>query len=166
MSDTKRRMLGMVIPFGVAFLPDTALAIFGSGPFEVADTFFFHALYVVHPWAVLAGYVAWAAVIIGLLLLLPEALAVILTIAVVFGHVAGAYTQSMPMLGTGWYQIANGSFLAAAVLAGTGLWWSARASATAQDRTGADFLPAWLRWCLIVALLGAACCMIFIPRQT
>jgi hypothetical protein len=90
-------------------------------------------------------------------------LAVILTIAVVFGHGGGAYSQLTAVLGSWWYQAANGMFLLTAVTLGTGLWWSARASLATERSTREDRMPAWLRCGLIALLTGAAGCMVWIP---
>jgi hypothetical protein len=170
MTDSQRRLLGMGIPFALAFVTDTALTtaltVRGTPPWEIVERGFFHALYVIHPLAVIAGYVIWACVIIGLLLLLPDVLAVILAIVVVFGHVGGAYSQLIPVLGSWGYQITNGVFLLTAVTLGTGLWWSARASPPVHRFARANGLPARLRWGLIVLFAGVAGCMVLIPWRT
>jgi hypothetical protein len=167
MTDSKRRLIGMGIPFGLAFVTDTALTtaltVRGLRPWEVEDRLFFHTLYLIHPLAPIAGYLMWACVIIGLLLLLPDVLAVIVTIVVVFGHVGGAYSQIYPFLGSWYYQPANGLFLLTAATLGTGLWWSARASRAVHRSGHANGLPALLRWGLIALLTGVAGFMVLIP---
>ena len=167
MTDSKRRLLGMGIPFALAFVTDTALTtaltVRGYRPWEVEDRLFFHTLYLIHPLAPLAGYLMWACVIIGLLLLLPEVLAVIVTIVVVFGHVGGAISQVYPFLGSRYYQPVNGLFLLTAVALGIGLWWSARASPAVQHSGSTYGLPAWLRWGLIAVLTGVAGCTVLVP---
>jgi uncharacterized membrane protein YczE len=87
-----------------------------------------------------------------LLLLLPELLAVILTIALVFGHTAGAYTWLIPVLGPEWYRVAIVMFLVVAVALGTGLYWSVRASVHADQTIGVQPVSAWLRCGLSAAL--------------
>lgn len=170
MTDSKRRLIGMGIPFGLAFVTDTALTtaltVRGLRPWEVEDRLFFHTLYLIHPLAPIAGYLMWACVIIGLLLLLPDVLAVIVTIVVVFGHVGGAYSQIYPFLGSWYYQPANGLFLLTAATLGTGLWWSARASRAVYRSGHANGLPALLRWGLIALLTGVAGFMVLIPWRT
>jgi hypothetical protein len=150
MTDSKRRLVGMGIPFALAFLPDTVLAIFSHS--TIVDGLLFRSLARLHPRAEILGYVAWAGAIVGLLLLTPELLAVILTIAVVFGHVVGSYLQLTAFLGSWWYQAANGLFLIAAVALGTGLTWSARAASMADHAVLGMRLPAWMRWGLIAFL--------------
>ena len=162
MTNSKRRLIGMGIPFGLAFATDTALAI--RGPiWEPHDRLFFHALWLIHPSMVIAGYLTWACVIVGLLLLLPDVPAVVVTIAAVFGHVGGAYSQLMPRLAGSGYQITNGLFLLTAATLGIGLWWSAQAAPKGQRRGDATVLPARLRWGLIVLLAAAAGCIVLVP---
>jgi len=151
----------MGIPFALAFLPDTALSTYSQT--TIVDGLLFRALARLHPQADILGYVAWAGAIVGLLLLTPELLAVILTIAVVFGHVVGAYLQLTVFLGSLWYQAANGLFLVAAVALGTGLTWSARAASVVEQSAPRRRLPAWLRWGLIAFLSVVALCTIWHP---
>jgi hypothetical protein len=161
MTDSKCRLVGMGIPFALAFLPDTALSICSHS--TIVDGLLFRALARLHPQADTLGYGAWAVAIVGLLLLTPELLAVILTIAVVFGHVAGTYFQLTVFLGSWWYQAANGLFLLAAVALGTGLTWSARAAPVAKSPDLGRRLPAWQRFGLIAFLSALALCMIWHP---
>jgi hypothetical protein len=163
MTDSKRRLIGMGIPFALAFIVDTALTVNGNAPFELWDRLIFHRLALIDPLAVLAGYLLWAVVIVSLLLLLPEVLAVILTIAVVFGHVGGAYSQLTMHLGSWWYQAANGMFLLTAVTLGIGLWWSARASSMTKPSTDENRLPGWLRWWLIALFAALAGGILVVP---
>ncbi len=167
MTDSKRRLIGMGIPFGLAFVTDTALTtaltVRGHPPWEIVDRLFFHTLYLIHPLAPIAGCLSWACVIIGLLLLLPDVLAVIVAVAAVFGHVGGAYSQLIPFLGSRGYQITNGVFVLTAAALGTGLWWSARVSPAVQRSGPAYDLPVWLRWGLITLLAVVAGCMVLIP---
>jgi hypothetical protein len=135
----------MGIPFLLAFLPDTILSIFSQS--TIIDGFLFRGLARFHPQAVLLGYLAWAVAILALLVLLPEWLALILTISTVFGHIAGAYGQLIGTLGNLWYQAANGLFLAAAIALGVGLTWSVRAASMDQSSTT---LSTGLRSALIV----------------
>jgi hypothetical protein len=123
-------------------------------------------LYLINPLALIAGYLIWAGAIIGLLLLLPDVLAVIVTIVVAFGHVGGAYSQVIPVLGSWGYQVTNGVFLLTAAALGTGLWWSARASSAVRRSGPAGSLPVWLRCGLIALLAGVAGCMVLIPWGT
>jgi hypothetical protein len=157
----------------VAFLFDTVLAIcnqpkwYWQGHYDAAlePTLFFQGLYVTHPVAAIAGYIAWAAVVASLLLLLPELLSVILAIVIVFGHICGAYSQLIPVLGSGWYQVANSMFMTTAAALGSGLYWYFRTSPPACLLKHGKLLPIWLRWSLIAALLGTGGFMIWVPSR-
>src|SRR5215468_3485131 len=96
----KRHLLGVGIPCLLAVLLDAGLTTLGqsqeywNGDYSAVNEGnpFFRNLFAIHPGAAIAGYVVWAGILIGLVLLLPEVLAVVLSMAVVFGHVGGAYT--------------------------------------------------------------------------
>jgi hypothetical protein len=173
MTDSKRRLLALGLPCCLAFVADSTVTLcaqpkeYWQGHYDwtVEDSLFFHALYVIQPLAAVAGYCAWAAVIAGLLLLLPEVLAVILAIVIVFGHVLGAYITLAPILPGGWYQVANGMFLAAAAALGIGLYWFLLTSSGDGLAGRGKPLPSWLRWGLIASLLGAGCFMIWSPLR-
>jgi hypothetical protein len=147
-------MVGMGLPFLLAFLPDTALAICSRS--TIVDGILFRALAQLHPQAFSLGYLFWAGAIIALLLLLPELLAVVLTIAVVFGHAAGAYLQLTTVLGSWWYQAANLLFLFAAISLGTGLTWSARAAPPAGHAITLMGMSARTRWGLVAMFSAVA----------
>ena len=163
----KRRLIGMGLPFGLAFATDTALTLRGQSVWEAHDRLFFHALWLIHPSAVVAGYLIWGCLVVGLLVLLPEVLAGIVTIAAVFGLVGGAYSQVAPDLGSWRYQITNGLFLLTAAALGTGLWWSVRALPSVHRPNSARDRPRWLRRGLrrgLIALLAAAAgCIVLVP---
>jgi hypothetical protein len=161
MTTSKRRLVGMGIPFALAFLPDTALAAYSQR--TIVDGLLFRALARLDPKADALGYAAWAGAIVGLLLLTPELLAVILTIAAVFGHAGGAYLQLTVFLGGLWYQAANAVFLLAAVALGTGLTWSVQPASVVEHLPPGKRLSAWLRWGLIAFLSVVAFCAIWHP---
>jgi hypothetical protein len=169
MADWKRRVLGMGVPCLLAFLLDSSLTLHGQPAEYWAGNYthttegapFMRRLYMIHPLAAVAGYLVWAGLMFGLLVLLPEVLAVILSIAIVFGHVAGAYTWMLPIT-VGWYQTVNGMFLVTAIVLGVGLHWSLRAPVQ-TDATSTRRLPTWLRWGLITLFFGTGCSMIFAP---
>jgi hypothetical protein len=125
------------------------------------------------PAAAIAGYAAWAGVLLGLILLLPEVLAVCLSLAVVLGHTAGAamWLDGLITVGrlgggitVGWFQTARGMLPAAAAVLGVGLCWSLREPV--QGRTKEEHRP-WnqvLRWGLVAALLGIGAYMMLFPH--
>lgn len=181
MADWKRRVLGMGVPCLLAFALDATLTMWGQPQEYWAGNYslttegapFFRQFCVMGPAAAIAAYAAWAGLVIGLILLLPEALAVSLSIAVVFGHTAGAsmWLDGLITVGrlgggitVGWFQTAHGMFPAAAVVLGIGLCWSLREPGQGQAN-GAD--RPWnplLRWSLVVALLAMAAYMFLFPH--
>jgi hypothetical protein len=170
MSDWKRRLLGMGVPCMLAFLLDSCLTLRGqpaeywSGnyAYTTEGAPLMRRLYTIHPLAAVTGYLVWAGLILGLLVLLPEVMAVILSIAIVFGHVGGAYTWLAPAITVGWYQTVNGMFVVTAITLGVGLHWALRAPER-TDATSARQLPPWLRWGLIALFFGTGGAMIFAP---
>src|SRR6266852_3031289 len=97
MPDWKRRLLGLGLPCMLAFLFDTGLTLHGQPAEYWAGDYssstegapFFRKLFEMHPAAAVAGEGLWAVIILVLILLLPEVPAVILTITIVLGHMAG-----------------------------------------------------------------------------
>ena len=168
MSDSTRRLLGIGIPCLLAFLLDSGLTLHGQPAEYWAGDYsntneggpLFRRLFMYHPLAVVAGYAVWAGILAGLIVLLPEVLAVIFSIAVVFGHVGGAYSWLTVMINVGWYQTANGLFLAAAIILGVGLHWYLRGPVPKRSESR---MPIWLRWGLILLLVAMAGSMIFVP---
>lgn len=180
MSNGKRRLLGMGLPFLFVFLLDFGLTLHGQPADYWAGNYacsneqapFFRRLYMIHPLAAVAGASAWAALTIGQFVLLPEVLAVILFIFVVVGHIYGAYTWIIIAIVdvVGWdrfgmverYQFGMGTNLAVAIIIAVALHWSYHAPMMNVD-TSARRLPPWLRWGLITLLSGMALVMIFAP---
>lgn len=85
---------------------------------EASPTFAY--LLTVRPEAFAVGLAVWAAVFVGVILLLPATPALIVSIGVTFGHAVGSVTWLL------WgfqfsYQACNGVFLTAAVLLGLGI---------------------------------------------
>jgi hypothetical protein len=164
MVDWQRRLLGLGLPCLLAFLLDTGLRLcaqpeaYWAGNYHrtlAEGTPFVYALYTWHPLAAVAGYALWAAIIAGLLVLLPECLAVILALATGVGHIGGAYTWLKPGLGTWWYELTNGILLVSGLSLGFGLQWylrSAKVGTVERGKQGRWF--GVVRWCCIVALSG------------
>jgi hypothetical protein len=171
MANWKIRLLGLGIPCLLAFLLDSGLTLHGQPAQYWAGNYNYtnegwplmRRLFMMHPLAVVGGYAVWVGMMFGLLILLPEVIAVILSIAIVFGHTAGAYTWLIPMgLTTGWYQTANGMFLVSAILLGIGIRWTVRAGTRVNGNSARHMSP-WLRWGLILLFLAVGCSMIFVP---
>jgi hypothetical protein len=177
MASWKRRVLGLSIPCLLALLLDAGVTILGqsqeywSGDYSAVNEGnpFFRNLFAIHPGAAVTGYVVWAAVLIALVLLLPEVLAVVLSIAVVFGHVGGAYTwmqyfEWVEPFGQGWFQTADGLLPAAAVVLGIGLCWGLTATERPATAVASPTMPGAVRWGLIALLLGASVYVWIIAR--
>jgi hypothetical protein len=126
---------------------------------EVSPTF--NALLRLHPAAYMAGVLVWVAVFVGLILLLPDTLALIVSIAVTFGHTVGAATWLLFRFQYG-YQACNGLFLLSSVLLGIGIrhGWRAKPALPYQP-TG---LHPLVRWGLVVALFGIGLYLFIWPR--
>lgn len=170
MSKSKRRLLGMGLPFLLAFLLDWSLTLCGQPAEYWAGNYaltnegapFFRRLFMIHPLAAIAGQVVWVGLILELLVLLPEVLASILFIFVVFGHMDGAYSWMIPAITVGRYQFSMGMVLAASIVSGVGLHWSQRAPVQNVE-TSERPLPTWLRYALITLLSGTALVVVFAP---
>jgi hypothetical protein len=114
-----------------------------------------------HPLAFLAGALVWVGLVLELLVLLPEVLAMILFIFVVFGHMKGAYSWMALDLAVGRYQFAMVTNLATAILLGVALYRSQ--GATIQNETSVGTLRTWLRYGIIALLSCAALAIVFAP---
>ena len=173
MADWKRRLLGLGVPCLMAFLLDTSLRLRAQPEVYWAGNYhyilqegspFLRTLYTWHPLAAIAGYGFWAALVAGLLVLLPECLAVILSIAIVFGHVGGAYSWLAGALGTWWYQAANAMFLVPGIALGIGLHWCLTSTTRGGAKNPGQRLRfRVVRWCVIVALSGSGYFLYLIP---
>ncbi len=181
MADWKRRLLGMGVPCLLAFALDATLTLWGQPEEYWAGNYslttegspFFRHFFALGPAAAIAGYAAWAGVLLGLILLLPEALAVCLSLAAVLGHTAGAamWLDGLVTVGrlgggvaAGWFQTGRGLLPAAAVVLGVGLCWSLRVAGQGQAKGAARPWNPWLRWGLVAALLGIGAYMMLFPH--
>ena len=170
MGSVWRRVLGLCLPPLVFCALDGLLTLAGqsaeywAGIYaavdEVSPTF--NHLLRLHPAAFAVGILVWAAVFVGILLLLPDTPALIVSIAVTFGHTVGAATWLLFRFQYS-YQVANGLFLLSAVLLGLGIrcGWQA-APAQAYRLTG--WHPV-LRWALVVVLFGVGMYLFVWPRS-
>jgi hypothetical protein len=116
----------------------------------------------VHPAAFAGGLLLWAALFVGIILLLPDTLALIVSLAVTFGHTVGAATWLLYRYQYG-YQACNALFLLSAVILGLGIRFGWRATpASAVDFTGRH--PA-MRWSLVAVLFGIGLYLFVWPRS-
>ncbi len=122
----------------------------------------FNHLLQIHPAAFMAGLLVWAAVFVGLILLLPDTPALIVSIAVTFGHTVGAATWLLFRFDYG-YQICNGLFLLSAVVLGLGIRHGWRASPARAYQP-----PGWhpiVRWSVVAALPVSGALVVIRPRS-
>jgi hypothetical protein len=126
---------------------------------EVSPTF--RHLLQTHPAAFVAGSLAWAAVFVAGILLLPDTLALIASLAVTFGHAVGAATWLLFHFHFG-YQAGNGLFLLAAVALGLGIRWGWRAAPAEEYRLAG--WPPGLRWALVAGLVAIGAYLFLWPR--
>jgi hypothetical protein len=165
MADWKRRLLGLGLPCLAAFLLDTTQRVcaqpeeYWAGNYQYIlqeGTPFVRTLYTWHPLAAVGGYVLWAAILTALLLLLPRPLAVVLSITVVFGHIAGAYSWSAQFM----YRYLSVVFLLTGAGLGVGLYWYLKAPKhSGTKRLDQGFFPRVLRWGPILALSALGYCL-------
>ncbi len=168
-SGLRQRFLGLCLPPLVFCALDTTLTLIGQSAEywqgqrayanEISPTW--HHLLTAHPAAFAAGMAAWAAIFVMVLLLLPDTLALIVSVAVVLGHTAGAATW-LYNLKFG-YQMCNGLVLLAAVALGIGVRWGWQASPGQPLRL--DRMPQVWRWALILLLVGIGVYLFLWPRS-
>ena len=122
----------------------------------------FNHLLQIHPGAFAVGLLIWAVVFVGLILLLPDTLALIVCIAVTFGHTVGAATWVLYRFRYG-YQACNGLFLLSAALLGIGIRFGWRAAPAWPYRP-----PGWhpiVRWSVVAALFALGHNLFVWPRS-
>jgi hypothetical protein len=125
-----------------------------------ASPTFNHLLHA-HPVAFLLGSAVWLLTFVGIILLLPDTLALIVSIAVTFGHAAGAATWFLYQFQFG-YQVCNGLFLLAAILLGVAIrhGWQAKP---------AEYSPPVrnpiLRWGVVIGLFAFGIYLFVWPRS-
>jgi hypothetical protein len=169
MNSPSRRLLGLCLPAILACSLDNTLTLIGQSPAywagncaaanEASPTF--NQLLQIHPAAFAAGAIVWIALFTGILLLLPDALSLILGIAITFGHTAGAATWLLRHFRFG-YQMCNALFLVTAIALGLGIRYGWRAAPP-----GDYVLRGWnwpMRWLVGVLLFSLGVYLFLWPR--
>jgi hypothetical protein len=172
MPSWKRRLVGFGLPCLLAFSFDVGLTLYGQPAEYWAGDYrqttegapFFRRLYQIHPLAATAGDILWAAIILTWVLLLPEVLAVILTIAVVFGHTAGGYTWLGFGLECRWFQTLHGVLFISASGLGAGMYWALWSDTLDRRTPNLMGLRPVFRWSLLAVATAIACYMFLIPQ--
>ncbi len=167
----QRRFIGLCLPPIPFCLLDASLTLIGQsadywgGDYarvnEASPTF--NHLLAIHPLAFLAGIAVWLGVVVGFLLLVPDTLALIASIAVVFGHTIGAASWLLWRFQYS-YQLCNGLFLLSAVVLGLSIRYGWRAAPAEEYRM--SVLAAGWRWLLAAALFGVGAYLFLWPRSS
>jgi hypothetical protein len=170
MKGVTRRLLGLCLPALLAWALDNSVTLVGQSPAYWAGNYAavnegsptFNQLLQIHPTAFALGAVVWAGVFTGIILLLPDVLALIISIAVTLGHTVGAATWILYRFGYG-YQMCNALFLGSAIALGLGIRYGWRAvPADEYDLRGWS----WRRRWIVAALLFAVGTYLFLwPRS-
>ena len=164
------RLLGLCLPALLAWALDNTLTLIGQSAEYWAGNYAavnessptFNHLLQVHPAAFALGAVAWAGVFTGIILLLPDALALIIGIAVTLGHTVGAATWILWRFGFG-YQTCNALFLGTAIILGLGIRYGWRAVPADEYHLRGW---SWRRRWIVSALLFAVGAYLFLwPRS-
>ena len=122
----------------------------------------FAAYMSLHPLAFVAACCVWIAFFSAVILLLPELTALLLSVAVILGHMAGAVSWLAYRFNS--YQSCNALFLATAALIVVSFKRGQNADGRAAlcwERTG---LPGWMRWLLVALLVALPIWWFLIPH--
>jgi hypothetical protein len=125
-----RRFVGLCVPPLVLGLVDGSLTLAGQSSFYWENHLavneanpIFASLLQVHPVAFLAGAATWLAMLCTLILVLPRLAALILSIALTFGHTIGSGNWLFNHFELG-YHLANGYYLFSACALGLGIHYA------------------------------------------
>jgi hypothetical protein len=165
-----RRFIGLCLAPIIFCLLDNGLTVVGQdsrywgGNYQLVNegSPTFHHLLSIHPLAFVGGATAWIAIFVTIILLLPEAAAMVISAAVVLGHSVGAATWLLWHFRFG-YQACNALFFVAAMA----IVWSLRWTLKAPLPLGPMLWPSLsstFRWLLIVVLFSAGAYLYLIPR--
>jgi hypothetical protein len=168
-SALKHRFLGLCLPPLLLCALDATLTLSGQSPEywsgiytavnEASPTM--NHLLRFHPAAFVAGIFLWSAVFISVVLLLPDALALTASIALTFGHTAGAATWLYWRYPYG-YQLCNGLFLLSAAVLAVCIRYGWQAEPL--ERYKLPFSTA-VRWLLVLMIVAVAVYMYIWPRH-
>jgi hypothetical protein len=163
----QRRFLGLcLLPILMMCLDDgfTLLqqpAAYWSGDYSKAqegDAWFYH-LMAIHPAAFISWRAATALVTVGMILFMPQTLALIISFAYTLGHFVGASTW---LLYGGYFRYGHKMFaglcLLTAVFMAVAIRWGWRAEPQSDSPVGVRW-HIGLRWALILLLAGIAAWM-------
>ena len=164
------RPLWLVVPPALLCILDFGLTLYGqsqsywSGNFgnvnEISPSF---ARYLaIHPLAFVGAGFLWIIIFSAIVILLPEILALTVSIAIVIGHMGGAATWFAYRFHN--YQACNGLFLVTAFIVVLSFKQGQNDDGTSAfdwRRTG---LPSWVRWVIVAALMAIPIWWFLIPH--
>jgi len=170
MTGVKHRLLGLCLPPLVTWVLDSTLTLLGQSADYWAGNFAavneasptFHQLLQWHPVAFILGCIVWAGIFVGVILLLPDTLSLIISIAVTFGHTVGAATWIVWRFGFQ-YQACLALLLGAAAILGLGIRHGWRASPAGEYRL-AGWSSKW-RWIISAMLIAVGVYLFLWPRS-
>ena len=164
----KRRFLGLCMPPLVLGLLDGLLTLVGQSSYYWGNYLavneanpIFASLLQVHPVAFLAGAAAWLAMLCTMIVVLPQLAALILSIAVTFGHTIGSGNWLFEHFDLG-YQLANGYYLLSACVLGLGIRYAMGSGMPDADVLG---VPANVRAKIGSAVFALAALLYLFPWQ-
>lgn len=170
MSGLRQRFIGLCLPPLAFSVLDNALTLAGQsaeywgGAYdwvnEASPTF--NHLLATHPLAFVGGVFAWMAVFVGIILLLPDTLALVVCIAVTLGHTVGSATWLLWRFHLG-YQVINGLLLLAAVTLGLGIRYGWQAGPP-EPYLLPRRIARW-RWVLSIGLFAVGVYLFLWPRR-
>ena len=165
----KRRFLGLCLPPMMVALIDGVLTLIGQSDLYWSNHLavneanpVFRALLEIHPAAVLGGLGVWLALLCAMILLLPTRIALMLSIAITFGHTSGSASWLFDHFDLG-YHLANGYYLLSACMLAEGVR-HALTEATEPDRVLNLAMATRLK--LGAAMFGVGVLAFLVPWQT
>ena len=164
------RPLWLVVPPALLCILDFGLTLYGQsqsywlGNFsnvnEISPSF---ARYLaIHPLAFVGAGFLWIIIFSAIVILLPEILALTVSIAIVIGHMGGSATWFAYRFHN--YQACNGLFLVTAFIVVLSFKQGQNDDGTSAfdwRRTG---LPSWVRWVIVAALMAIPIWWFLIPH--
>lgn len=172
MSIIWRRTIGLCLPPVLLCALDYTLTLLGqpseywAGDYsyvnELSPTV--HDLMAYHPLVSVIGMLLWVFVFALLILLLPDTYAMIISIALTYGHTWGASTWILWRFKYG-YQCCNALFLFSAVIIGLGIQLSFGHKLAQSQPVSKNIIPNSLRWIIVIILLAIVSYLLLIPRM-
>jgi hypothetical protein len=169
MTGLRQRFLGLCLPPVLFCVLDFALTLVfqpaeywqGDRTRIIEGSPTFRHLLSISPAAFAVGVLAWVALFVCLLLLLPDTPALVTSVAIVFGHTAGSAAWLRGRFPFD-YQLLVSLFALAAASVGLGVRWGWQAAPREPLRLGRLAGP-W-RWLMIAALVGVMVYLFLWPR--